>query len=435
MLSVYEMMKEITILRRKVKLLEEGGGGSTHGIDDVLAIGQAITADRTIDATGHSLTYTADTHTFNGSVIQNKTYAQILTAIGASTLSSGITYKITDRGDRGLFFKATSDNELSRTGVRYMLCPATYQITTDGSGNSWIGVWNSTKSVSIGQLTIWGGLVWSNLTGLIGSSVDDFSLDGTNWAVISKASFSNNEYIELQFNVSYDVINDWIERQWDGNGNIFGIDFAVGGGDPNLCDVSDWNFGTFAEFYNNTAWGFYNNSNDGKVIRNRVNSLIADNSNGGRILDNIVGNNVYNNSNVGDIQDNYTHHSIENNSNTGNIFGNSAFRISNNSNNGDISYGVSNTDISSNVIAASVSNFSFTGAVNSTALSINDNAQTITYTADTHTFFGNVSIDKVLNLAVFTNSSPIDGDIWRADNTNTGLKIRINGVTKTINVS
>ncbi len=32
-------------------------------------------------------------------------------------------------------------------------------------------------------------------------------------------------------------------------------------------------------------------------------------------------------------------------------------------------------------------------------------------------------------------TSPVDGDMWREDNTNTGLKIRINGVTKTITVS
>jgi len=31
-------------------------------------------------------------------------------------------------------------------------------------------------------------------------------------------------------------------------------------------------------------------------------------------------------------------------------------------------------------------------------------------------------------------SAPNDGDIWREDNTNTGLKIRINGVTKTVSV-
>lgn len=29
-------------------------------------------------------------------------------------------------------------------------------------------------------------------------------------------------------------------------------------------------------------------------------------------------------------------------------------------------------------------------------------------------------------------TSPVDGDVWREDNTNTGLKVRINGVTKTI---
>lgn len=32
-------------------------------------------------------------------------------------------------------------------------------------------------------------------------------------------------------------------------------------------------------------------------------------------------------------------------------------------------------------------------------------------------------------------AAPVDGDIWREDNTNTGLKVRINGVTKTVTVS
>lgn len=41
-----------------------------------------------------------------------------------------------------------------------------------------------------------------------------------------------------------------------------------------------------------------------------------------------------------------------------------------------------------------------------------------------------------INLPVSTApSAPADGDMWREDNTNTGLKIRINGVTKTITVS
>jgi hypothetical protein len=41
-----------------------------------------------------------------------------------------------------------------------------------------------------------------------------------------------------------------------------------------------------------------------------------------------------------------------------------------------------------------------------------------------------------MNLAVSTApTSPVDGDVWREDNTNTGLKIRIGGVTKTIVVA
>lgn len=38
-------------------------------------------------------------------------------------------------------------------------------------------------------------------------------------------------------------------------------------------------------------------------------------------------------------------------------------------------------------------------------------------------------------LAGTAPTSPVDGDVWREDNTNTGLKIRINGVTKTVTVS
>ena len=46
---------------------------------------------------------------------------------------------------------------------------------------------------------------------------------------------------------------------------------------------------------------------------------------------------------------------------------------------------------------------------------------------------GRTSIGKILNMAVTTApQSPLDGDVWREDNTNTGLKIRLNGVTKTI---
>jgi hypothetical protein len=46
----------------------------------------------------------------------------------------------------------------------------------------------------------------------------------------------------------------------------------------------------------------------------------------------------------------------------------------------------------------------------------------------------NTKIYNILKLGVTTNATPSDGDVWLESNTNTGLKIRINGITKTINL-
>lgn len=66
-----------------------------------------------------------------------------------------------------------------------------------------------------------------------------------------------------------------------------------------------------------------------------------------------------------------------------------------------------------------------------------------TPTADRTITFPNASGVPVLssssgalfNIPVSTPGTPVDGDVFRVDNTNTGLKIRVNGVTKTIVLS
>lgn len=51
-------------------------------------------------------------------------------------------------------------------------------------------------------------------------------------------------------------------------------------------------------------------------------------------------------------------------------------------------------------------------------------------------FAASTTAKSLMNLAVgAAPTAPVDGDVWREDNTNTGLKIRINGVTKTIVVA
>lgn len=51
------------------------------------------------------------------------------------------------------------------------------------------------------------------------------------------------------------------------------------------------------------------------------------------------------------------------------------------------------------------------------------------------TFPAGTTAKSVFNLpAGAAPTSPVDGDVWREDNTNTGFKIRVNGITKTISL-
>lgn len=171
------------------------------------------------------------------------TKAQLDALISGSQLSVGMRYKITDRGDKGITLTGISSNQLSLEGRRTMLCPKSYLV---GSldGNSWKGVWHSTKTVVVNDLMIWGGLVWKNLTGAIGTATTDILLDVVNWVVIPKASFIHNEYVEVIFNVKYDYANDWICSQTDRFNNEFGVtydEYVSEGFDDNPCNMSDWN--------------------------------------------------------------------------------------------------------------------------------------------------------------------------------------------------
>lgn len=285
-----------------------------------------------------------------GGGITNITYANLLTAISGSTLTAGATYKITDRGDSGLYFQAISTNQLSKTGLRNMLCPSFYGTGASG-GKTWIGVWNETKNPNIGDLTIWGGLVWESLTGNIGTADSDIALDAVNWVVVDKSSFSNSEYVEKLFGVSYDVTNDWIERQWDGKGNVFGIDFATEQIELkgfNMCDISDWNFSSGGgQFYNNKATGCFNNSCT-NIISNTVFRVISNNRNTSSIVDNWVGGEITDNSNTGIIQDNFIMINIEENSNSGAIRYNRCENLEGNSNGGHIERNVMSGHIEEN---------------------------------------------------------------------------------------
>jgi hypothetical protein len=223
-----------------------------------------------------------------GGGIIEKTYAEIIILMAASGLTAGSFYKITDRGDRWLLFQAVSTSQLATDGQRLMLCPADYAIEIDAYGNNWIGVWNDTKSVVIDDLTIWGGLVWKNLTGVIGTASDNVTLDAVNWVVIPKTSFANHEYIEMLFGCQYDWVNDYTVKQWDDNDNVFVYDPDYGDV-YNYCDISDWNYSSSGDlFVNNNCRGIYNNV-AGDIYDNTCTSTIYNNVCSGEIASNIAG--------------------------------------------------------------------------------------------------------------------------------------------------
>ena len=305
--------------------------------------------------------------TISGLTYEEVTITDLNTVlIPGNLLKPGALYKIdtqqTSWKDNGIFLQAISTNQLNKVGARLFLAPRTYQTTTDGFGNNWLGVWRSTLTPAIGDLVIWGGRVWSNVTGSVGSFLDPFTtLDG-DWYVIDKDTFSNGEYIEMIMACQFDYANNWVEKQLDDNGNIVGIGPAEVAYEGqilyNPCDYSDWNQNTKNPvFRNNLPMGFFNNivstlyGNVCKRIWNNLTNLhisenlliegeIYFNTNNGFIWRNKVGKDIFSNSNNGSIDNNHTTGHINFNINTGNI--------TSNSNNGNISLNSNGDDIYSN---------------------------------------------------------------------------------------
>ena len=250
------------------------------------------------------------------------TYSGMTSLISSNGLVPGTLYKITDRGDRGLFFRALTNNTLDKRGTRLMLCPTNY-LPGIYSGVYNKGVWYPGMTASANQLAIWGGQVWKNNAGVSGTASSILALD-SNWTLVDKTTFSNGEYEQKQFSIMYDFDNDWIENQWDGYGNEVGKDYTFMGQQIgtaswisyNPCDITDWNLtkiilnddnsygiGTHSYMNSNVCpEGIFNNSTKGNYLKtfrisdnncssiynNRVCIIFCNNSNGGSINDNYI---------------------------------------------------------------------------------------------------------------------------------------------------
>lgn len=200
-----------------------------------------------------------------------------------SGLVSGRQYTIKGTNGESITLTADSKSTLTPAGSRVMLVPTTYKVETLNA-NIWKGVWHITKTADAGDLMIWGGLVWRNLTGAIGTATNDILLDGTNWEVVPKASFLNAEYTPMSFYIIYDYTNSWIVKQWDTHGNEFGMSYEFyqeSGLPANPVEMSSWNYTqddtTDNLISDNRVIGIWNNGEGVRIIGNVFNGIISNN--------------------------------------------------------------------------------------------------------------------------------------------------------------
>ena len=301
------------------------------------------------------------------------TYLDLYAFVTSNAVTKNRMYYITDRD---IVVRGLDGDVLSSEGSRIMrvVKPTYYVISGINKG-----VWNSGLSVSIGDVVVYGGKAWTNLTGAIGSPLSLDDLDVTNWEL--KTTDLDTYYKDKSFFVIYDFLNDFVSEQHDNRGNSI-YQTATGN-----IERTDWGN---ENIYQNVCGGIFNNSNDDTIAYNKMslNVTIRGNSNTGVINNNYGSGSIYNNTNTGDITGNRG--GINSNSNTGSIIANYVKgSISSNSNAGDIESNTNNGSIASNAnngyISFNLNNgdINFIGAANDDiGYNINNGSISTTTTGD-----------------------------------------------------
>jgi hypothetical protein len=121
------------------------------------------------------------------------------------------------------------------------------------------------KTYAIGDKAIWGGMVWTNTTGNVGSSTDVLSLDDTNWTVID---YNTTDYNIVWDEIQYDYSNDLIVYRKDKANNV--VSTSKGNEQYNNDNYSEYptialfQWGNDYDYFENVGVG--NNIVDGSYV-------------------------------------------------------------------------------------------------------------------------------------------------------------------------
>jgi hypothetical protein len=250
-----------------------------------------------------------------GAAYVEVTYAAAEALVAGSTLVPGTLYKITDRGDRGIFLTALSVNEFSQTGHRLMLIPTSYaegaSVTYNGNVYTSKSVFNKGRfdnlEYAVDDLIIFNGHYWFCIDGAASGPPNDLAsiqegLFAASWLRIEKNDpLASLTYVEKWFDIKYDFSNDWIFEQSDNWGNVVGISYNqkqyMYALTANPVDYTDWGLADFVYSIgsnvtvseNKCPLGFYNNSTssmtgDNMLIHSNTCSAIVNNFTAGNTI-------------------------------------------------------------------------------------------------------------------------------------------------------
>ena len=171
------------------------------------------------------------------------------------TADNGATGElIVGGGDYKTYFKPLTGNWAAATSI-----------TGDNSGATLDIASVYVPSYSVDDKLIWGGVLWNNLTGSIGSKFDEFELDNVNW---EKIAYNTTDYDMVVDQIVYDYDHDQITARIDSFGNEIVSS-------PSQNDVLDDEFGVknpivhfkwgYGYDYNNGT-GFMSNTVTGSIF-------------------------------------------------------------------------------------------------------------------------------------------------------------------------
>ena len=228
---------------------------------------------------------------------QPVTRAQLIDLMDDQELVQGTKYIITDHpNDMGIIVEAASSSQISQYALR-LACQPKYYVAGSymtGSGGTveeyWNGVYELGTTPTQGEIYIYAGMVYKNLTGDDSTPPGEYILNSTDWELktVEWGDYYSPNICEVIYKIGLttspvDEPCGVVQRQTDINNNTFGQALT---GDPTLAqrtriDYNDWGHPNIRNCELINCWAnkedceFIGVRGYGQVYRNKTTNLAS----------------------------------------------------------------------------------------------------------------------------------------------------------------